>query len=160
MTGLPSKLYIYYQNTVDQPEISIPRWMQMTLCSEIRAQYPATFAGEYREATIGIVMYWIYRTIGAVEPFVYWTKAEVRKYLWSWTNQISTAHWQSTLGTTGIWNNTWIARTTGENMLYSILFLGLLSFASCSDVLEFTDSDFAGKIVNVDLALVEFFAPW
>jgi len=45
-------------------------------------------------------------------------------------------------------------------MLYSILFLGLLSFASCSDVLEFTDSDFAGKIVNVDLALVEFFAPW
>jgi hypothetical protein len=43
------------------------------------------------------------------------------------------------------------------------IFLCLLSLTAlsvASDVLEFTDSDFATKITQHDLILVEFFAPW
>jgi hypothetical protein len=43
------------------------------------------------------------------------------------------------------------------------IFLCLLSLTAlsvASDVLELTDSDFATKIAQHDLILVEFFAPW
>lgn len=48
----------------------------------------------------------------------------------------------------------------GKNMIYSLILFALLSYASCSDVLEFTDADFASKVADHDLMLVEFFAPW
>lgn len=38
--------------------------------------------------------------------------------------------------------------------------LSLISLAFASDVLEFTDSDFAEKVADKDIILVEFFAPW
>lgn len=38
--------------------------------------------------------------------------------------------------------------------------LSLTAIALASDVLEFTDSDFATKAAQHDLILVEFFAPW
>lgn len=45
-------------------------------------------------------------------------------------------------------------------MITTVLLFALLSLASASDVLEFDDSDFAGKIAEHDVILVEFFAPW
>lgn len=45
-------------------------------------------------------------------------------------------------------------------MIYALCFFALLSLASGSDVLEFTDADFASKVADHDLILVEFFAPW
>ena len=38
--------------------------------------------------------------------------------------------------------------------------LSVTALALASDVLEFTDSDFATRIKEHDVALVEFFAPW
>ena len=45
-------------------------------------------------------------------------------------------------------------------MLLKLAFLCVLSLSCASDVLEFTDADFANKIVDHDIILVEFFAPW
>ncbi|XP_045215771.2 protein disulfide-isomerase A3-like [Mercenaria mercenaria] len=45
-------------------------------------------------------------------------------------------------------------------MMFPFAVFALLSLASASDVLEFTDSDFSSKIVDHDVILVEFFAPW
>lgn len=45
-------------------------------------------------------------------------------------------------------------------MFIPLGFLAILSLASASDVLEFTDSDFAAKIGEHEVILVEFFAPW
>ncbi|KAH3841036.1 protein disulfide-isomerase A3-like [Dreissena polymorpha] len=45
-------------------------------------------------------------------------------------------------------------------MFYSVALIALFSLASASDVLEFTDADFASKIADHDVILVEFFAPW
>lgn len=45
-------------------------------------------------------------------------------------------------------------------MIFKLGLLSLLAFASASDVLEFTDADFASKIADHDVILVEFFAPW
>jgi protein disulfide isomerase family A protein 3 len=46
-------------------------------------------------------------------------------------------------------------------MLFSLLFCGLtVTLAAASDVLEFTDADFATKIQEHPVILVEFFAPW
>uniref|UniRef100_UPI00358F7B72 protein disulfide-isomerase A3 n=1 Tax=Myxine glutinosa TaxID=7769 RepID=UPI00358F7B72 len=41
-----------------------------------------------------------------------------------------------------------------------VALLGLAALASASDVLELTDADFANRIIEHDMALVEFFAPW
>jgi len=45
-------------------------------------------------------------------------------------------------------------------MFISLALFTLLSLASASDVLEFTDDDFSSKIGDHDVILVEFFAPW
>uniref|UniRef100_A0A8C9S0Z5 Protein disulfide-isomerase n=1 Tax=Scleropages formosus TaxID=113540 RepID=A0A8C9S0Z5_SCLFO len=45
--------------------------------------------------------------------------------------------------------------------MFKLLFLAVFCVAAkASDVLEFTDDDFETKIVDHDLILVEFFAPW
>lgn len=43
---------------------------------------------------------------------------------------------------------------------FTVALLALAALASASDVLEFTDNDFANRIIEHDMALVEFFAPW
>ena len=43
---------------------------------------------------------------------------------------------------------------------YSFLILAFLSVVYGSDVIELTDSNFGSRIKSMDLALVEFFAPW
>ena len=45
-------------------------------------------------------------------------------------------------------------------MMRLFALLGLISLAFASDVLEFTDSDFADNVADKDIILVEFFAPW
>lgn len=45
-------------------------------------------------------------------------------------------------------------------MIIPFAVIALLSLASASDVLEFDDSNFNDKIGTLDVALVEFFAPW
>ena len=42
----------------------------------------------------------------------------------------------------------------------SILILAFLGVVHGSDVIELTDTNFASRIKSMDLALVEFFAPW
>ena len=41
-----------------------------------------------------------------------------------------------------------------------LIFLALLSAVYGSDVIELTDSNFGSRIKSMDIALVEFFAPW
>lgn len=43
---------------------------------------------------------------------------------------------------------------------YSFLILAFLGVVYGSDVIELTDSNFGSRIKSMDLALVEFFAPW
>ncbi|KAL4227773.1 Protein disulfide-isomerase A3 [Mactra antiquata] len=45
-------------------------------------------------------------------------------------------------------------------MIFKLSLLCLLAFASASDVLDFDDSNFADKIDDNPIILVEFFAPW
>jgi protein disulfide isomerase family A protein 3 len=45
-------------------------------------------------------------------------------------------------------------------MYFPLLLLSVITLAASSDVLEFTDSDFADKVSEHDVILVEFFAPW
>ena len=44
--------------------------------------------------------------------------------------------------------------------LFITLFIGLIAYASASDVLVFTDSDFETKVKQYDILLAEFYAPW
>ena len=46
------------------------------------------------------------------------------------------------------------------NTLSWLLLAALAALSGASDVLEYTDDDFDGRIGDHDLALVEFFAPW
>lgn len=45
-------------------------------------------------------------------------------------------------------------------MLKIVAIFAAIALASASDVLEFTDSDFEDKVVEHDIILVEFYAPW
>jgi protein disulfide isomerase family A protein 3 len=45
-------------------------------------------------------------------------------------------------------------------VLFIALFIGLTTYASASDVLVFTDSDFETKVKQYDVLLAEFYAPW
>ncbi|XP_052793206.1 protein disulfide-isomerase A3-like [Mya arenaria] len=45
-------------------------------------------------------------------------------------------------------------------MIISVAIFAFLSLASASDVLDLTDANFASKIADQDVVLVEFFAPW
>ena len=40
------------------------------------------------------------------------------------------------------------------------LFVALAAYASASDVLTLTDSDFETKVKQYDIVLAEFYAPW
>lgn len=51
-------------------------------------------------------------------------------------------------------------RSEHAAMLTLILLAALAGFSSASDVLEFTDADFKSRIVDHELILVEFYAPW
>ena len=42
---------------------------------------------------------------------------------------------------------------------FTVALLALAALAFASDVLELTDNDFANRIIEHDMALVEFFAP-
>lgn len=43
---------------------------------------------------------------------------------------------------------------------FLVFFVGLLTFATASDVLVLTDNDFENKIKEYDIVLAEFYAPW
>ena len=48
-----------------------------------------------------------------------------------------------------------------KNILSIFVLLSIsLSVIKCDDVIEFTDSDFENKIVDHDMAVVMFYAPW
>jgi thiol-disulfide isomerase/thioredoxin len=47
-----------------------------------------------------------------------------------------------------------------HSVLFIALFIGLTTYATASDVLVFTDSDFETKIKQYDIVLAEFYAPW
>jgi len=47
-----------------------------------------------------------------------------------------------------------------HSILFVVLFIGLTTYASASDVLVFTDSDFETKVKQYDVLLAEFYAPW
>jgi protein disulfide-isomerase A1 len=47
-----------------------------------------------------------------------------------------------------------------HSVLFIALFIGLTTYASASDVLVFTDSDFENKVKQYDVLLAEFYAPW
>lgn len=44
--------------------------------------------------------------------------------------------------------------------LLSFIIVTFISRISASDVLEYTDGNFNSEIINHDIALVEFYAPW
>jgi protein disulfide isomerase family A protein 3 len=47
-----------------------------------------------------------------------------------------------------------------HSVLFITLVIGLTAYASASDVLTFTDSDFETKVKQHDILLAEFYAPW
>jgi protein disulfide isomerase family A protein 3 len=47
-----------------------------------------------------------------------------------------------------------------RSILFIALFIGLTTYATASDVLVFTDSDFETKVKQHDILLAEFYAPW
>ena len=47
-----------------------------------------------------------------------------------------------------------------RTMLRHILPLLLVGLATADDVLELVDSDFDGKLADIETALVMFYAPW
>jgi len=47
-----------------------------------------------------------------------------------------------------------------HSVLFIALFIGLTTYATASDVLVFTDSDFETNIKQYDIVLAEFYAPW
>ncbi len=53
-----------------------------------------------------------------------------------------------------------LERTKMNSVLFISLFIGLTAYASASDVLVFTDSDFLTKVKQHDILLAEFYAPW
>jgi thiol-disulfide isomerase/thioredoxin len=47
-----------------------------------------------------------------------------------------------------------------HSVLFIALFIGFTTYASASDVLVLTDSDFETKVQQYDVLLAEFYAPW
>ena len=47
-----------------------------------------------------------------------------------------------------------------RSVCFVALFVTLAAYASASDVLVLTDSDFESKVKQYDILLAEFYAPW
>lgn len=54
----------------------------------------------------------------------------------------------------------WLEAGKVTMAVFGVLVLLFVTVVSSSDVIELTDSNFESQISGMDLALVEFFAPW